>query len=460
MPICRRDIAGLLVAGAIGATPPALGAEDAAGRVGALEDEVSRLEARLLRMERLVERLTLALEAGARGGGAAETATGPALDQLYELDLPDIEDLGAPIADAGPAGAERADAAAAPADEPAVDIGGALRFNAFFRDFAKGSDTKRGESGLDLFRLGVEGEYRNLLVSAEYRWYPYMDTLHHGWVGYAFDGGDQVQVGVHKVPFGILPYASHNYWFGIPYYLGLADDYDLGVKYLRERGPWNAQLAFYKSEEQGDPTSLDRYGFDLVRVGGQQNEETNRINVRLARTFGDAGCSHEVGLSGQRGQLYNAVIDDNGRTWAAAAHLDSRCGRWNLQLQAARYDYDPELPPGVSGDTVRLGAFAGSYDIASRGELYVANLAYNFDVPWPWLDQITCYNDYSRLEKPGGAEPSQLNTTGCAVGAGSLFTYLDLIQAYNMPYFEDGSLADGGNDEWQTRLNLNVGYYW
>lgn len=430
--------------------------ESAEAQVERLTRELETVKSRLARMERLVERLS------AREGDAVGADPAPGASRIEDLNiyqvpvdaLPETEVLGA----AAP-GAERTEVEVADV-EPDIDFGGALRFNAFFRDFAAGSDTKRGESGFDLFRIGVDGEYRNLLVSAEYRFYPFMNTLHHGWVGYEFDGGDQLQVGVHKVPFGILPYASHNYWFGIPYYLGLADEYDLGVKYQRDDGAWNTQLAFYKSEELGDPTSLSRYGFDLVRQGEQQNEEVNRLNARIARTFGDVGCAHEVGVSGQRGQLYNAVTDDSGSTWAAAAHLDSRCGRWNLQLQVARYDYAPENPAGVTGDVVRLGAFESAYDITSEGDLLVANLAYNFDVTWPAVDQITCYNDYSRLDKPGGAEVSQLNTTGCAVGVGSLFTYLDVIQAYNMPFFEDGSLAGGGNDEWQTRLNLNIGYYW
>lgn len=253
-------------------------------------------------------------EPGAQPDVTAAQAASPALDEPIADEPIAVEVLAA----AAP-GIEREDPVPPVSDEPDIRIGGAMRFSAFFRDFARGSESKRGESGFDLFRLGIDGEYRDLLISAEYRWYPFMDTLHHGWVGYEFEDGAQVQVGVHKVPFGILPFASHNYWFGVPYYVGLADDYDLGLKYMRDDGPWNTQVAFYKSEELGDPTSIDRYGFDLVRRGDQQNEEINRLNLRLARTFGaDSGCEHEIGLSGQRAQLYNAETDDSGDAWAAA----------------------------------------------------------------------------------------------------------------------------------------------
>ena len=51
-----------------------------------------------------------------------------------------------------------------------------------------------------------------------------------------------MQVGVHQVPFGILPWASHNFYFQLPYYLGLEDDYDLGVKHILKQGEWTSSL--------------------------------------------------------------------------------------------------------------------------------------------------------------------------------------------------------------------------
>jgi hypothetical protein len=29
-----------------------------------------------------------------------------------------------------------------------------------------------------------------------------------------------------------------------------------------------------------------------------------------------------------------------------------------------------------------------------------------------------------------------------------------------MPYLDGGSLAGGGNDDWETRFNINFGIYW
>ena len=355
--------------------------------------------------------------------------------------------------------------AAAPSEDEDVDgvaFTGAVRLTGFWSDSDDAVKDTRGESGLDLFRVGAQGSIDNVEVSAEYRFYPFMDVIHHGWIGYEFENEDRVQAGITRVPFGLLPYASHNFWFGVPYYLGFSDDYDLGVKYMRQDGPLDLQFAFFKNSELASATDLGRYSFDVISAGESRNEETNQFNVRAAHTFGmDTGCSHEVGVSGQWGEIYNFDTRRRGDHWAAAGHIDTRCGRWNLQFEAARYEYDTRQPAALGNDTVRLGGFETSYDIAAEGTFGVANVAYSVPVDWPAIDQLICYNDYSVLFKDQSeSRKSQLNTTGCLVGKGPVFLYLDLIQANNMVFFGNGSLAGEGESGWQTRFNVNIGYYW
>jgi len=344
----------------------------------------------------------------------------------------------------------------------AFDIGGALRFNYSWKDFDDSTQSKRGDIGLDIFRLNVDGQYENILLSAEYRFYSFMDTIHHGWIGYDFGEHGQVQAGITQVPFGLLPFASHSFWFGTTYYIGLEDDYDMGIKYINDSGPWNLQLAAFKNAELGNADDLERYSYDPVTTGAARNEETNTFNGRLAYTFGkDSECSNELGLSGQWGELFNRDTDDSGDHWAAAAHLDSRCGRWNLQLELGRYEYNPRNPAGVSNDSITFGAFAFAHEVAAEGYFGVANIAYNVPVNWPRVDVVTCYNDFSILHKDERRfNDSLLNTTGCLIGIGPTFTYIDLIRGRNALFLGDGSLAGGGNDEWETRININLGYYW
>jgi len=354
------------------------------------------------------------------------------------------------------------------AEAPPFTIGGALRFNYAVSDFGEQVRDRGGDVGLELFRLNVDGAKNGFLFSAEYRWYPYQDVLHHGWAGIDFDDGGQLQVGVTQVPFGLLPYAAHNYWFGIPYYVGLADDYDFGAKYLWRPGAWDVQLAFFKNPEVSNAASLERYAFDVVEADtdgdgnlDSRNRETNQANLRLAYTLGKDGfCPTELGVSGQAGQLYNSATGDHGSRWAAAAHMDLRCGRWNLQLQGGRQVLNPASPSGVDERTVTFGALASAYPVASEANLVVANLAYNFPAPWERIDVLTCYNDFSMyLKDESGFEDSAINTTGCAVGAGPLFIYADVIQAENAPYFDAATPLGQGETGWDTRFNLNLGYY-
>lgn len=443
------SLAGMLpatVCGETAGTAPELQRAD----MERLLDELERLRARLDEMERLEARVRVlekALEDASRDSQYVRSGSAP-----------DKRDAIA----AGEAAAVEVDALAGGAEPGGVDFRGALRFNAFWSDSDEGVKGTRGDSGLDMFRVGAEGAIDDLLVSAEYRFYPFMDVIHHGWIGYRFDNDDRLQVGVTRVPFGLLPYAAHSFWFGVPYYVGFSDDYDLGVKYMHSDGPRDLQFAFFKNSELAGATDLGRYSFDVVSAGDARNQETNQFNARAAHTFGlGSSCSHEVGLSGQWGELYNVDTRRRGDHWAAAGHLDTYCGRWNLQLQAAKFAYDPENPVSVGNDTIRVGGFETSFDVVTEGTLGVANVAYNVPLDSAAIGQLICYNDYSVLFKGRGSfRKSQLNTIGCLLGKGPLFVYFDLIRANNMVFFGNGSLAGDGESGWQTRFNINIGYYW
>jgi hypothetical protein len=346
-----------------------------------------------------------------------------------------------------------------------VKIGGALRFNYAYKDFSDSSEDKYGDMVFDIFRLNVDGQYDNVLISAEYRWYGYMDVIHHGWVGYQFNENWQGQLGITRVPFGLLPYASHNWWFAIPYYIGFEDDYDLGAKTIWDRDDWNLQLAFFKNAEWGSPSTSNRYSFDVVTGGSQQNEETNQFNARLAYVFdhGALGKS-EVGVSGQYGQLYNATTTDTGDMWAAAVHLNGNYGPFNVMLEALSYKYNPKNPVGVSDDTIQLGAFGGTSLVASEAQIYLAGLSYDVPVSWGPVSKLTFYDDYSIMTKePAGFPDSQINTIGCLVSAGPLYVYVDYIMGKNAQYLGGGTnpWAEASNPEgdWNDRFNINVGYY-
>ena len=349
-------------------------------------------------------------------------------------------------------------------DEPKIKVGGALRFNYRNASFNDTQKSKGGDGLFDIFRLDVNGEYNDLLISAQYRWYSYMNVIHHGWVGYNFSEASQGQLGVTQVPIGLLPYASHNYWFGVPYYVGLADDYDMGLKWLYKPGNWDLQLGFFKNGEWGNAGKLERYSFDVVTAGDQQNEETNTVNARLAYTFKPAkDTSIEVGVSGMFGQLYNNTSDGLGTRWAAGPHVRAKIGNFGIEAEALRYAFNPDNPDGISDDTVLVGAFASSYPIASEATVLVGNLSYDVPVNWGPITGLQFYNDFSvSMKEKSGWEDSYVNTLGCLISSGPIYTYVDLVMGKNMVWLggPSNALAEGDpNADWGALFNINVGYY-
>ena len=60
-------------------------------------------------------------------------------------------------------------------------------------------------------------------------------------------------------------------------------------------------------------------------------------------------------------------------------------------------------------------------------------------------------------------EDSFMNITGVLVTAGNVYTYVDLAQGKDHPWIGPAwtnGLASGTPDaEWETRFNINIGYY-
>ncbi len=343
-----------------------------------------------------------------------------------------------------------------------VRLGGALSFTYFYLDFSDHNKNKGGDMELDNFRLRVDGRQDDLSLHVEYQWYSFQDALYQGWVGYRVSDAWQWQLGVTRVPFGLLPYGSHSFLYSLPFYIGLEDDNDFGLKMIWDRGGWNLQLAFFKNAEWGNASKLERATFDVV-VNTQSNEEANQLNGRLTRIFEHGGLgSSEVGLSGQWGGIYNSTTEDSGDMWAAAAHFNGVYGPLNLQIEAISYRYHPENPAGVSGDTIEVGAFGVSSLVASEAEIYLVNLAYDVPVRWGPIEKLTFYNDYATLAKRADFPHSHFNATGCFVSAGPLYAYVDYFQGKNALFLGGGTnpygAAADSDDEWHARFNINVGY--
>ncbi|WP_348762419.1 hypothetical protein [uncultured Salinisphaera sp.] len=363
-----------------------------------------------------------------------------------------------------------------------VKVGGALRFNATYAEFNDGQKDRGGDIGLDTFRINVDADIDDLLFSAEYRFYNTWRALHHGWVGYQFTDDQHIEVGLTRVPFGILPYASNNFYFSSNYYTGFEDDYDIGAKYVATPGQWDFQAAFFKNSEGN---GNDRYSVDPIGIKPQINDEngnpipatqapgglarnnfvdgyaqsvqeTNTTNLRAAYNWKHAeDYVSEIGISGQYGFIYNnATTEYYGDNIAGALHLHGNYGPWEVMLEAARYEYDLDGNEDVLG----TGYFNTNYVIPTEATSWLGNVSYTFQLDLGPFDSLEVYNDYTYIGNKSGALPNTWqNVTGAALAAGNLYTYFDLIQGKNET-FVNGTLV-GDRPKTQTLFNINMGYY-
>ncbi|PIE41407.1 MAG: hypothetical protein CSA49_03570 [Gammaproteobacteria bacterium] len=339
-----------------------------------------------------------------------------------------------------------------------LKISGSFRLNYSVKDFDDGQKERGGDATFNMMTLGVDTQAQGIKFSAQYRWYGFVDTVHHMYVERDLDNNSSIQAGLIKVPFGILPYESNNFWFGIPYYLGFNDDYDMGLSYSHSSDKWDIQVAYFFSSEYS-AGNHKRYSFDVVNASNSKNEESNQLNIRSVYKFANS----EFGFSGQFGQLYNADTEKNGDQWAVAIHHKANFGRFNTQFEAISYEFNPENPAGTSDDSIFVGAFADAYQIASKGNIYVFNVSYDVPINSEIVNSLKIYNDYSMLEKDGsGFNDSVLNTLGAGISIGSIWINMDFFMAKNVLYIgggRDGFAEGQSSNEWNTFFNINAGYY-
>lgn len=372
-----------------------------------------------------------------------------------------------------------------------IRIGGAIRANYALGNYDTGEGPTRGAKGgnfaLDTFRINVDFEQGPFLGKLEYRWYNGYNFLHTGWLGYKVTDDSTVQVGANRVPFGPGPYGVSNSWFfDQHYYVGLSDDMDLGVKYTGTFGDFTLDAAYYFSDEgnwMGASTDSARYSYDAVLIRRDFNgdgmttlagfAERHQFNLRgvYSMEFGNVGT--DVGASLQYGQL-DAHGTSDGDAWAGSVHMKNSIGPVGIATQLTYYNFD--LDDDVPWGNAKLIPM-GAYDFAEfvAAEAFIPAIAVNYFLPTDsidWLDSVNFYVEYSSIIKDGEVtlangdtadfEDSQLFIIGAAWARGGWYVYTDLA-------FSDGNYFVGLDDyttfganldaTWQTRFNVNFGYY-
>lgn len=349
---------------------------------------------------------------------------------------------------------------------PKFKLEGALRFNYNFCDWKPGHRDRGGDFGFDVLYFKLSGSYRNIILSADYRFYSKDfggPMLKYGWIGYQFNDKSQMQLGLTGVPFGIQPIASHNFFLQIAYYIGLEDDSDMGIKYLYQGDTWDFTFAFFKNADEllfgsDNETSDDRYGYDVAG----RNKEINQINGQAFYKFGES-TRQRLGGSAEFGQLYNLDTRKNGTHYAFALHYELTTKRVSLKAQLTTYAMNPKNGEGDDDELISMTAYGAPYLVAAKANVYMLGAGYTIPVNRKFLKKIQVYNDFGWLDKQNNDyKDSFQNVTGCMLDGGPVCIYVDYALGKNHgwlgPNF-NGFGAGGESDSWHARFNVNVGYY-
>ncbi len=357
-----------------------------------------------------------------------------------------------------------------------VSIGGALRFNAFYKNWEgqENNQDKGGELGFDTFIISASAEKKGIELTAEYRFYQGYHFLRKGYLGGDIAENMKLKLGVVQVPFGMLPFASNSWFFSTPYYLGFEDDHDAGLVWEYHPGKWDLHAAYFKNSEgsfTGSSPHSARFSYDVVG----NSEETDQGNLRASYHFTD---QWEFGLSGQYGRLYNKVSRDFGAHHGYAAHLKGGFGSFGIKSEFIGFDLSPVPPYDHQAGTVKMGAYDFPYQVARKGRIYLIGLNYDVKVDWGAIEQLTFYEDFSYFDKEiAGFSDSQMNIAGMRVDAGRVMAFFDVASGQGHPWLgpawteafargadgtaplRPGELEDRPEVKWTTRYNVNLGYY-
>ena len=366
--------------------------------------------------------------------------------------------------------------------EDYLKIGGAVRFNIYDKSWV--SDQTQPEATFDTWRINVSARKAGVDLNFEYRFYPTFGThfIKQGYLGYGFSDDVYMSVGVSQVPFGITPYASYSWWFQAPYYVGLEDDYDMGIKFdITSIENLDINVGYFRQSEPEGPlyggdvtfgnSGAGRYSYDIVPSNGSSNRELDQFNLRAAYHISDG---LEVGLSGQFGGIYNQVLNQRKMSNAFAAHVLAKSGNFSFKGELISYNYNSLADNGSSLETITMGAYGFPYEVATKANMYVAGMNYSWPVEFGPISNIEAHVDYTFIDKANeNFTDAHHLIPGFLITAGNIYTYIDYAMGKNQPWLAEtfgtglgkGTLDATGQPislsdlKWERRFNINIGYY-
>ena len=378
-----------------------------------------------------------------------------------------------------------------------IKVGGAMRVNYVYGSYGDEENPHRrgekiGDADLEIFRVNADIKHGDISSRIEYRWYDGYSMIHTAWLGYNLGDLGTVKAGIVRVPFGPGAYGVSSSWFfDQHFYVGLADDMDLGITWSDTFGTLALDVGYFlQSEFQTDGSSIasSRYSYDIVRweekadadgkvewgAGENGYDEQHQINLRGIYSIGKTA---DVGVSIQYGLLKAAegMDDDGANHYALSAHMKNVFSDFTLYSQFSYYAHNiAEETPWGTGDLIPMGAYDFAWPIASTGLIPGLSLRYGgIDTSGiSWVNSVTPYIEWSTIMKSAeNFNNSTLITLGASWTLFGALVYSDLAlsngntfvgndgDVYDNIYEGVGDFGATGNNSWNWRANLNLGYY-
>ena len=387
-----------------------------------------------------------------------------------------------------------------------IKIGGAMRVNYIRGSYVdQGRGEKIGDVDIEIFRLNADLDYNNIIGRLEYRWYPRYfgqkhgySMIHTAWLGYDLGDFGTLKAGIVRVPFGPTAYGVSTSWFfDQHFYVGLADDMDLGIRWTDTLDKLTLDVGYYlMSEPQtiGGSLASSRYSYDVVKweekadangdvkwgAGENGFDEQHQFNIRAIYSLEDIA---DVGASLQFGMLKGTNVgdDDSGNHYALSAHMKNTVSDFTLYSQFSYYAHNiTDDTPWGTGELIPMGAYDFAWPIASKGLIPALSLRYGgIDTSSiSWIDSVTPYVEWSTILKTvDDYNASMLVTLGASWTVfGDLYVYSDFAlsdgnsfvghktadgeeEGYGNIYTGAGDFGANGNNALNWRLNFNFGYY-
>jgi hypothetical protein len=187
------------------------------------------------------------------------------------------------------------------------------------------------------------------------------------------------------------------------------------------------------------------------------------VVARAAHTLRAGAFTAELGASGRVGFLQDLVTNERSVNWAVSPHARLTYGPLELALEGIFYEFKPHAGPGDDARLLAIGAFDAPYSLARAGTVFVANVAWKFDVAWGPVEAVRVYFDTGQLfKKAASFKDSRQLVLGSYLIAGPVFFSVDAAFGQHHPWVGPNyasALGPGSPDSsWYTWLNVNLGF--